>query len=425
MLVSRLDPSRLYVVMSGSNAILRTTMYLVITIYYVLVVHMSPLQLVLVGTLLEITYFAFQIPTGIFADIVSRRLSIIVGWSMCGAMFALEGLIPNVAVILAAQAVLGAGEAFIDGAESAWVADEVGPEALGNVMLRASQVAQVTSIAGILVALALGSVQLGLPVVVGGAGMLAMSLFFALAMPEDGFRPAHHAESSSPSSPLRTLVGGLRLIRGSPVLLCICGVELFYGGSSEGFDRLWEAHLIRDVHLPAIGSLQPIVWFALLAIAQSAVGFAGNRWLRPRLEHLSADTPTMARLLALYNVFYIAATVAFALAGSFVLAVALLLTRSIIRTPASVLQGLWFNRSITESSVRATVLSVGGQSNALGQWIAGPLIGVLGNVASLTAAVAATAVIQTPASLLFAIAGRVEESHPETRARKPAAESLP
>jgi len=122
--------------MTGSNAILRTTMYLVITLYYVLVVHMNPLQLVLVGTLLEITYFAFQMPTGIFADLVSRRLSIILGWFICGAMFAVEGLVPNVAVILAAQAVLGVGEACIDVAVAAGVADEVGLAARGLVMRR-------------------------------------------------------------------------------------------------------------------------------------------------------------------------------------------------------------------------------------------------------------------------------------------------
>jgi DHA3 family tetracycline resistance protein-like MFS transporter len=409
--------------MGGSNAILRTTMYLVITIYYVLVVHMNPLQLVLVGTLLEITYFAFQMPTGLFADVVSRRLSIILGWTICGAMFALEGLVPNVAVILGAQAVLGIGEAFIDGAEAAWAADEIGPQELGAVMLRASQVAQVTSIAGILIALALGSVRLSLPLVAGGVGMVGMGLFFAMAMPEDQFKPSRR-EASLRSSVAGTLAGGFRLVRGSTVLLCILGVELFYGGSSEGFDRLWEAHLIRDVHLPAISSLQPIAWFALLAVAQSAVGFVGNRWLVSRLERISANTPTMARLLAVTNLLYIAATIAFALAGSFVLACALLLVRSVIRTPGSVLQSLWFNRSITDSSVRATVLSMGGQCNALGQWIAGPLVGALGNATSLTAAVATTGLIQSPASLLFTVAARAEESGASTSSSAPVTEAV-
>lgn len=416
--MSRLEPSRLYLIMSGSNAILRTTMYLVITIYYVVVVHMNPLQLVLVGTLLEITYFVAQVPTGIFADTFSRRLSIIIGWAICGSMFALEGMVSRVDVILAAQAVLGVGEAFIDGVESAWVADEVGQDALGHVLLRASQVAQVTSIAGIAVAVALGSIRLSLPVVVGGVGMLVMGAFFAVAMPEEGFRPARHPEGATPSSLLGTLGGGIRLVRGSPVLLSILAIEIFVGGGSEGFDRLWEAHLIRDVHLPAIGSLKPVVWFAILAIIQSAVGFAVNHWLRPRVANLTTNMPTTARLLALLNLVYIAATVAFAVAGNFALAVMFLVTHSAISTPGYVLQETWLNRSITDSSVRATVLSMSGQCNAMGQWIAGPLIGLLGSATTLPAAVAATGLVRTPISLLFGVAGRAED-----RAAAPAADN--
>lgn len=418
--MSRLNGFRLYLVMSGSNAILRTTMYLVITIYYVLVVRMNPLQLVLVGTVLEITYFLAQTPTGILADLVSRRLSIILGWVICGAMFTLEGLVPNVAVILAAQAVLGVGEAFIDGAESAWVADEVGQEALPHALLRGSQVAQVTSIAGIGVAVALASVHLALPVVVGGLGMVAMAAFFAVAMPEAGFMPAHGSEESGRPSFVGTLTGGFRLVRGSPVLLSILGVEIFTGGGSEGFDRLWEAHLIRDVHLPAIGSLKPVVWFAILAIAQSAVGFAVNRWIAPRLASLTASPAAMAQLLSRLNVLYILATVGFALSGNFALAALCLFARSAVGIPSFLIQQTWFNRSVTDSSVRATVLSMGGQCNALGQWVAGPLIGGLGSAVSLPTAVTATGLVRSPISVLFALAGRgggVEtKSLPEVKA---------
>src|SRR5579859_6619494 len=103
--------------MSGGNAVLRSSMYLVLTIYYVLTVRMNPLELILAGTALEVAYFVCQTPTGVFADMVSRRLSIITGWAIAGACFTVEGLIPNVAAILAAQTVLGLGEACIDGAE--------------------------------------------------------------------------------------------------------------------------------------------------------------------------------------------------------------------------------------------------------------------------------------------------------------------
>ena len=51
--------------------------FTVTAVYYVTEVGMSPLQLVLVGTLMEVSIFVFEVPTGIVADIYSRRLSIV------------------------------------------------------------------------------------------------------------------------------------------------------------------------------------------------------------------------------------------------------------------------------------------------------------------------------------------------------------
>jgi DHA3 family tetracycline resistance protein-like MFS transporter len=404
--VYRLDASRLFVIMGGANAFLRGTMYLVITVYYVLAVHMNPLQLVLVGTVLEVSYFLFQIPTGLFADAVGRRLSIILGWAIAGTSFAVEGLVPNVAVILAAQGVLGAGEAFIDGAESAWLADEVGGEQFGHVMLRASQFGQILSAVGIVFAAALGSLRLSAPIVVGGAGMALMSVFFALAMPEAGFRPAAREGRSALGAMWRTLGSGVRLVRGSTVLLIILGVELFTGAGSEGFDRLWEAHLIRDIHLPAVGSFRPVVWFAAIAISESAVVFAANRLLQHRLTRLTQNRRAMARMLAILNVVDVVCIVGFALAGSFVLALTALLLRACTFGPAGLLRSVWYNQNITDSSVRATVMSMTGQTNALGQWVGGPAVGFLGNAVTLGAAITATGVVRSPISLLYGLSTR-------------------
>lgn len=399
--MSRIEASRLFIIMSGGNALLRSAMYLVMSIYYVLAVHMTPLQLILAGTALELSYFLCQMPTGMFADVVSRRLSIILGWAIAGACFAAEGLAPNVAVILAAQAVLGLGEAFIDGAESAWLADEVGMERLGEVSVRGSQIGQIASIAGILVAAALGSVRLNLPVLAGGIGLLGMSVYFMFAMPEDGHRSARREGEALWSAMSGSLRSGIRAVRGSEILVTILGVELFWGAGSEGFDRLWTAHIIRDVHLPLAGTLKPVTWFALLAIAGAAIGYGVNRLLAPHVNRLAADAHTMARVLAALNLLYLAVTAVFALTGSFVLAVIFLLIRGAILTPGYVLRDLWFNRSITDSSVRATVLSMGGQANALGQWVGGPLIGALGNAVSLRAAITAAALVPAPISLLY------------------------
>ena len=51
------------------------------------VAGLDPLQMVLVGTVLELSVFLFEIPTGVVADVVSRKLSVVIGHAMMGLGF--------------------------------------------------------------------------------------------------------------------------------------------------------------------------------------------------------------------------------------------------------------------------------------------------------------------------------------------------
>src|SRR5690349_21306584 len=83
-------------------------------IYQVAMVGLSPLQLVLVGTSLEIAAFLFEIPTGVVADVYSRRLSIIIGYFLIGLGFMVEAY-PTFATVLLAQVIWGIGYTFTSG----------------------------------------------------------------------------------------------------------------------------------------------------------------------------------------------------------------------------------------------------------------------------------------------------------------------
>lgn len=50
-------------------------------VYQIETVGLGPLELILIGTVLEVTCFLAQIPTGVIADLYSRRLSVIVGYA--------------------------------------------------------------------------------------------------------------------------------------------------------------------------------------------------------------------------------------------------------------------------------------------------------------------------------------------------------
>lgn len=63
-------------------------------VYHLEVVRLNPFQLVLVGTVLETSCFVFEIPTGIVADLYSRKRSIIIGVFLYGLGFLMEGSLP-------------------------------------------------------------------------------------------------------------------------------------------------------------------------------------------------------------------------------------------------------------------------------------------------------------------------------------------
>ena len=243
------DAYRIYLIMEGAAAFFFGLIFTVNMVYQVTVVELNPLQLVLVGTLLETVIFLFEVPTGIVADVYSRRLSVIIGLALIGLGFALEGLIPAFGAVLAAQVLWGLGATFTSGATQAWIADEIGEDRAGAAFMRAAQIGAIAGLAAIPISVTLASLNLRIPIVLGGALFVALAVGLSLVMPEDGFKPAPRA-TRSPWGPMRqTLRDSLRLIRGRGVLLTFLAISAVYGLYIEGFDRLWTAHFLDDFTL--------------------------------------------------------------------------------------------------------------------------------------------------------------------------------
>src|SRR5215211_5506537 len=304
------------------------TSFTVAAVYFVRDVGMNPFQLVLAGTAMELAIFACEVPTGVVADTYSRRLSLVVGWLVMGAGMVLVGAVASVAAVLAGSAVWGFGYTFTSGAHQAWITDEVGVDAVGRVFARGQQFGYAGGLNGIGLGVAVATVDLGLAVAVGGALAAAFGLVAAFVMPERGFT---RSPRSGAVRGLRTTAGrGARYVRAQPLLLLVLGIAFFAGASSESFDRLWEAHLIRDVGLPRLGGLDPVVWFGLFGAVSMLLGLVASGVLARRFER--AGQERLARMLLSFTAVQVVAVVAFALAGSLVLATATLwvyqLTRS-------------------------------------------------------------------------------------------------
>jgi DHA3 family tetracycline resistance protein-like MFS transporter len=113
------------------------------------------------------------------------------------------------------------------------------------------------------------------------------------------------------------------------------------------------------------------------------------------------------------TVVQVGVVLAFALAGPFWLAVAAVWAYGLSRSVAAPVSATWLNQQITDSRVRATVISLDGQSDAFGQILGGPGVGALGSLMSLRAALVAGAVLLVPAIGLYGRALRHGGVEPE------------
>lgn len=394
----------------GLRFFLALPAWVVVAVYLVRVAKLDPLQLVLIGTVMEAAVFLCEVPTGVVADLVSRRLSLGIGWLVQGAAWALVAATTNVWLILAAWVVWGIGATFESGAFQAWITDEVGADDVGPVFVRGAQASFAGGIAGVLISFAVATVSIRAAIYGAGAVTAAMGLVALVFMPEQGFTPVERGDRSRRRAMLDTAATGVGLIRRAPTVLLLITATVFAGAASEGFDRLREAHLLRDVGVPQFAGYDPLWWFAVLSIGGAVLGLVVSNPLARRMK--ATDSGTMARTLFGLSTLEIVAGLGFALAGSFALAVATLWLLSLARSLVYPVYATWLNRSITDSSVRATVNSMANQADAIGQTAGGPVVGAIGNV-SLRAALCTSALVLTPALALYGRAARHEGREPE------------
>ncbi|MBI4787164.1 MAG: MFS transporter [Chloroflexi bacterium] len=405
----RLSAYPMYLISEGAFALFFSMIITVNMVYQVEIARLNPLQLVLVGTVLEATVFLCETPTGIVADIYSRRLSIIVGTVMMGLGFMLEGTVPRFETILLAQVIWGLGYTFTSGATQAWITDEIGEDKAGRAFLRASQVGQMGDLAGIGISVLLAGIFLQLPIILGGLLVSVLGIFQMLFMPETGFKPAPRENRNSWQQMGHTFRGGLQMMRRRPALITIFGTIAIYGAFSEGFDRLWTPHLLDNFTLPTLDGLQPVAWFGVIRAAGILLAVVATEVARRRLD--TNNHRSVARALFGINALIVAGVMAFGLATSFVPAFLVLLAIIPLRRLTDPIQAAWVNQRL-EPSVRATVISMSGQADAFGQIIGGPILGVIATLATIRVEMVAAALMLAPALLLYAWTMREREAEP-------------
>ncbi len=132
-------------------------------------------------------------------------------------------------------------------------------------------------------------------------------------------------------------------------------------------------------------------------------GIVATNWLGIEIIRRCVDTNShrvVAWALFLIDGLQVVCVIGFAVAGQFVLALAVFWLLTTVVGPRSPLELAWMNQNLA-SNVRATVFSLQGQVSAIAQIVAGPIIGIIATAFSTRTALITSAIVLSPVLLLY------------------------
>lgn len=177
-------------------------------------------------------------------------------------------------------------------------------------------------------------------------------------------------------------------------------IGVLVGMTSEVFDRLWVNQVINAYGLPDwFGPDSLSIWFTLFALLAAVISLlasvAVNRFLR---RAVTAEHPT--RVLAALSLAEVAGIAGFALAPTLGLALAGTWLREAAGVIAQPIRAAWLNRNVGSGS-RATIASMMGQADALGQVVGGPVLGGVAGAVGIPAALLIASAVQLPTAWIY------------------------
>ncbi len=256
-------------------------------------------------------------------------------------------------------------------------------------------------------AMLVGANNVALPLQVGAIGVILIGVTLIFIMPETGFQPAPRENRNTWGHMIHTFQQGLGVVRAKPRLMNIIGVGLFYGIYSEGFDRLWVKHLLDSFELPAIFGNNQVAFFAVLRIVGTVITIFSVRIVEKRVD--TGSPLAIGRAMLIVTGLISVSLIGFALSPLLLLSLGLYLSIDVLRDIANPLQTAWVNQKL-DSKVRATIHSMFGQVDAIGQMLGGPIVAVIAAFSSAVASLVTSSLLLTPALFFVSRANTQKES---------------
>ncbi len=388
------DPARVFVRGGGLSEGVEWGFWLAVTVWWVVELGLGPFQLVMMGTVLELSVLLAETPTGVVADLVSRKRSIIVAQMVMGLGFIWAVASTNYWLILPAQVMFGVGWTFRSGADTAWVTDELKglgefhDDDIDRLLLQKHRFGILVGIVTLSLTMLVGQLtSVRWAAIVMGLLEIGIGLYYSRAMHEEHFIPGRHDDRGF----VDTLRGGLTAIASQPRLRALVAVVLVLDMGSEAFDRLGFKYFLDNADVDDDSLIVLGVLFLALAGAGLVINMASTRALTHGfgVARLAVVLLTMAALGGLL-----------ASVTSIVVVIALgYMTQDSMREALWPVVSGWANRD-APTEVRATVHSLIGQTTAIGELIGGITLGAVAEFTSIRTALVIAAVLFGISALL-------------------------
>ena len=346
--------------------------YLAAIVWWVEDLAFSPLELMLLGTVLLVVQQISEVPTGVVADRFSRKWSIVLGFLIMGAAVILSVVSTNFVVILLAQGLAGFGWTFRSGADIAWVTAELPGADISRLIVRRHRLHLVVGGISIPFVMVVGSWSLRGVMAMIGAFVVAGGFVLAAFMPDS----KRELEADEPElTVVEIFRHGVRTVRTSRSLTLLALLALLTGAAAETIDRLGFKRFLDEGDFGDDSLLFTGLVFLTLVVSGLIVIGVVERVIDRGWSYQSVAFA----MLVLATI----GAVTIAIAPVIVVAVGLFLQDGNREALAPVTES-WTNE-IAEESSRATVHSLMSLTIGLGESVGGLGLAVVAEVWSIEA----------------------------------------
>ena len=341
----------------------------------------------------------FEVPTGVVADTLGRRVSFLFSVSVLAATTLMYvGLAEVGAGVVAFSVVsvgMGLGFTFYSGAMEAWLVDALTAtgytRALDGVFARGQQVTGAAMLVGTVGGGLLGQIDLSLPYLVRSVLLVAVFVIAYVVMHDLGFTPRRVPRAELPREIALNARAGVRFgwgVRPLRLLMLASLVEM-------GF-LMWGFYASQPYLLDLLES--DAIWVAGLVAAGIALStIAGNQVVTVLSRRCGRRTTLLLAAAAVETV----AAVVLGLAGSFWVALpALLLVTGAVGVMSPVRQA--YLHQVVPTEQRATVVSFDSMISNTGGTVGQLGLGALGEARSVGTAFVVGGLATAAAIPLFA-----------------------